>query len=260
MTQIGAEFKIHPSRLKVKNWELAVIAIVLTLFSMLGCATVPAKTALEMRSEQEPKLTLGPGDVIEIKFYYVPELNETQTVRPDGKIALQLIGEVEVQGKTPVEVREELVRFYTPQLKRPEVSVIVRSMANRRVYVGGHVNRPGLVDMPTRLTALEAILNAGGFDVRTAEVGNVVIIRHKDGKRYGCALDLRGALEGKEVQPFFLEPQDIVYVPRTKITQVNLWIDQYINRMIPRIGFTFKTPVGESTIGITPPTAVITSP
>ncbi len=248
------------SHLKARDWGLGVTAIVLILFPLLGCASVPAKTALEMRSEQEPKLTLGPGDVIEIKFYYVSELNETQTVRPDGKIALQLIGEIAAQGKTPAELRDELIRFYTPQLRRPEVTVLVRSFAKRRVYVGGHVNRPGLVDMPIRLTALEAILNAGGFDVRTAEAGNVVIIRHKDGKRYGCALDLRGALEGKEVQPFYLEPQDIVYVPRTKITQVNLWIDQYINRMIPRIGLAYQTPVGEGTIGIIPPTAVITSP
>ena len=87
-----------------------------------------------------------------------------------------------------------------------------------------------------------------------------ILFRHKDGKRYGCALDFRDALAGKEFLSFYLEPQDIVYVPRTKISQVNLWIDQYINQMIPRVGFTYSTPVGSATIGFTPPTTVVTQP
>jgi len=121
--------------------------------------------------------------------------------------------------------------------------------------------RPGLVDMPRQMTALEAIMQAGGFDYRRAEVSNVVIVRHKDGKRYGCALDFRDALAGKEVQLFYLEPQDIVYVPRNKISQVALWIDLHINQMIPRVGFTWSKFIGDGqTIGITPPTTVVTQP
>ena len=91
----------------------------LILFStLLGCATVqPAKTPMEMASEPEARLTLGPGDVLDIKFYYAPELNESQTVRPDGKITLQLIGEVAVKGKAPAELQEELVRAYTGAIK-----------------------------------------------------------------------------------------------------------------------------------------------
>lgn len=89
----------------------------------------------------------------------------------------------------------------------------------------------------------------------------MVIIRHKDGKRYGCALDFSDALKGKETQPFYLEPQDIVYVPRNKISQVNLWIDQYINQIIPRVGFSYMAPLGSgATIGISPPTTVVTAP
>ena len=234
----------------------------LILFStMLGCAGVPAKTPSEMATQPEPRLTLGPGDVLDVKFFYNPELNETQTVRPDGKIVLQLIGEVDVRGKAPSEVREELVKAYTGQLRIAEVAVIVRSFINRRVYVGGDVNRPGVIEMPRQITALDAIMMAGGFDYRRAETSNVVIIRHKDGKRYGCALDFRDALKGKEFQPFYLEPEDIIYVPRTVISQVNLWIDQYINQMIPRVGFTYSTVLGSgATIGFTPPTTVVTQP
>ena len=166
----------------------------------LGCAGTPARTPPQMASETVPaKLSLGPGDVLDFRFFYNPELNDTQTVRPDGKVTLQLIGDVDVNGKTPDQLRQELVKAYTGQLRRPEVVVIGKSFINRRVYVGGDVLRPGMVEMPRPITALEAIMMSGGFDYRRAEVSNVVIIRHKDGKRYGCALDLRDALKGKEV-------------------------------------------------------------
>ena len=243
------------------------IAIFMTfaLIPVSGCQTVqPAKTPQEMSSEiayaPEPKLTLGAGDVLDFKFFYNPELNDSQTVRFDGKITLQLIGEVMAQGKAPLELQEEISKLYASQLRRPEATVIVRSLANRRVYVGGFVRTPGLIEMKTRLTALEAIMQAGGFDMWRAEVKNVVIIRHKENQRYGCALDFSGELDGKATQPFYLEPLDIVYVPRTTINKVNLWIDQYINQIIPKVGFTYLTPVGTGTIGITPATTVYTQP
>ena len=245
-----------PRRHLLRLWKAVPLLL------LLGCQTVqPSRTPMELASQPPPKLTLAPGDVLDIKFYYAPELNESQAVRPDGIIFLQLIGEVDVRGKTPGELKEELVRAYSNQLRKPEVAVIVRSLSNRRVYVGGDVLRPGLIDIPHPITALEAIMQAGGFDYRRAEVSNVVIIRHKDGKRYGCALDFTGALSGKEFQPFFLEPQDIVYVPRNKISQVGLWIDLYINQVIPRVGLTYGKDIGGgATIGIVPPTTVVTQP
>jgi protein involved in polysaccharide export with SLBB domain len=103
--------------------------------------------------------------------------------------------------------------------------------------------------MPGRLTALEAILQAGGFNADTAEMSNVLIIRHLNGKRYGCALDLISALEGEEHQPFLLEPYDIVYVPQTTIAKINKWIDQHINRIIP-IGFNYTVRRGDTTLGL----------
>jgi hypothetical protein len=94
-------------------------------------------------------------------------------------------------------------------------------------------------------------MEAGGFDKWRAEIKNVVIIRHRDNQRYGCALDFSGELEGKATQPFYLEPLDIVYVPRTTITAVNLWIDQYINQIVPKVGFTYLAPLGSgATIGM----------
>lgn len=229
---------------------------------MASCTTMkPSKTPEELASwAQPPKVILGPGDVLDIKFFNVPEINESQTVRPDGMITLQLVGEVPVTGKTPSELHDELVRLYTPELKSTKLAVMVRSLANRRVYVGGFVNRPGLINIPHSMTALEAIMEAGGFDDRRARIGEVLVIRHKDGKRYAALLNFKDALRGEAFKSFMLEPQDIVYVPRTKITEIGLFVDQYITSMIPRLGLTILGTAGTTTIGISQPLTVFTPP
>jgi protein involved in polysaccharide export with SLBB domain len=232
---------------------IGVFGIAITI----GCqGTVPFMKPTETQPGRQPKFTLGAGDVLDFKFFYNPELNDTQTVRPDGKIMLQLIGEVSAHGKTPSELQEELVKLYTPELKRPMVAVIVRSLYERRVYVGGEVKTPGLIPIPGSLTAFEAIMQAGGFNPATANLSSVIIIRHKDGKRYGGKLDFTEVLKGKEGPSFFLEPRDIVYVPRTAIVEVNQWVDQYINKMIPRTGFAASYPMGAGTILLDTSTAL----
>ena len=171
---------------------------------------------------------------------------------PDGKIQLQLIGDVDVNGKTPNELREELLDFYRSHLKDPELAVIVRSTEQQRVYVGGQVNKPGVIEMPGQLTLLEAIMQGGGFDRETAELENVVVIRHKDNKRQGYSVNVKSMLEGNEVSPpFYLQPQDIIYVPQTEIVKLDQWINQYINTFVPNTaGFFYTVPIGEGTIGL----------
>jgi len=194
-------------------------------------------------------VALRSGDEIELKFYYTPELDITQTVRPDGKISLQLIGEIDVLGKGPSELREELLKLYIPHLKKPEIAVIVRSLLNRRVYVGGQVTTPGVIEMLGEIDVLEAIMEAGGFLLPEAEFRNVIVIRHKEGQRYAYSVNLEDSLKGKGSQPFYLQPRDIVYVPRTKITKVGQWVDQHINKLMPDIGFYFARTSGKTTVG-----------
>jgi polysaccharide biosynthesis/export protein len=216
------------------NLWLSFTATLFLFVLLTGCQTV--KPVVELAPpEPAPRLTLGPGDGIDIKFFHAPELNDSQTVRPDGKVALQLVGEVVVQGKTPDELRSELVRLYTPELKNPEVAVIVRSFSDRRVYVGGEVNKPGIIPMPGRLTALEAIIEAGGFRMETAKVKSVVVIRSREGKFQGSVIDFSGIPNGEVSPLFYLQPRDIVYVPETAIVKVDRWMDQYIYRILPML-------------------------
>lgn len=230
------------------------ILLVLFLAGLIGCQSSYEDQVEFYRKIDELKVTpapvvLRPGDEVEIKFYSTPELDEQQEVRPDGKISLQLLGDVLVDGKTPEEIRSELKDRYAERLQDPEIAVIVRDLVNRKIFVGGEVLDPGIIEMKGSITALEAIMEAGGFNMDTAEYENVVVIRHKEGRRYGCALNFDEALEGEVYDPFFLEPHDIVFVPQTTIVKVTTWIDQHINRIIP-LGFTLTEDRGDSTIGI----------
>lgn len=241
----------------VEKLRSLIVGVFLGSTLLLGCRSEPSYPlesgylrVSEMKAIIQPRVALLPGDVVEVKFFYTPDLDESQTVRPDGKITLQLIGEVEVEGKTPAELRDELLGLYAAHLKAPEIAVVVRSLHDRCVFVGGQVMTPGIVEMPGKMTVLEAIMRAGGFDLREAEIRNVVVIRHRNGQRYGYSMDLKPALMGNENQPFYLGPKDIVYVPRTEIAKVNQWIDQHINRIIPDTGLNFRRTMGNTTIGV----------
>jgi polysaccharide export outer membrane protein len=176
-------------------------------------------------------------DVVKLKFLYHPELNETQTVRPDGKISPQLLNDIEVAGLTPEKIKQELLALYADILKDPKITVIVET-ERRYVLVGGEVDIPPgqfpiMVPYVEGLTPMEAILQAGGFRKASANLSNVLIVRRIEDKQYLRTVDLRAAMRNAESSAFHLEPNDIVFVPRTKIDRANQWVDQYMNKLVP---------------------------
>lgn len=179
---------------------------------------------------------LQSGDELEIKFAYASRFDQIETVRPDGKIELQLLGEVVVCGKTPAGLRDELMRLYAAQLKHPQLVVIVKGFYERRVYVGGQVKTPGPVLMPGEMTALEAVMSAGGFIRETAEPGNVIVVRKIEGRMVGRLVDIKEALTARASNPFYLKPRDIVYVPEKRIVNADLWIQQHLWHLLPPLG------------------------
>ena len=174
------------------------------------------------------------GDQLDIKFYYNKDLNEQVTVRPDGRISLQLVKTVVAAGLTPEQLTDHLKKAYGAQLKNPEITVIVRSFGSQRVYVDGEVNKPGLVNLVDPTTALQSISQAGGLkdSARTDEV--ILIRRSADNKFTATMLNLEKALDGTDTkQDIVLMPLDIIYVPKSHIANVNVWVDQYIRKNIP---------------------------
>ncbi|MFB3926765.1 MAG: polysaccharide biosynthesis/export family protein [Syntrophales bacterium] len=221
--------------MKKKTVMLAVIALFL-----VSCGPAvkysSAPTLPEIRSPSYPvaQYTIQTGDVLDIKFYYNPELNEQITVRPDGRISLQLAPEVMAAGLTPSALSGILNEKYGTELREPKVTVIVRSFGTQKIHVGGEVNRPGLINLAAPMTIIQSLSEAGWLK-ETARTNEVVVIR-KDEKKKPLifTVDLDKALDGTDLsQNVLLMPYDIVYVPRSPIADVNLWVDQYIRRNIP---------------------------
>ena len=217
-----------------------------------GCAT-PSRFDFVTGSVSPPPgdtdCILAAGDDLDVKFYYAPELNESEAIRPDGRISLQLVGDVQASGLTPSALEKSLEDKYHGLIDKNEITVIARRLSHRVVYVGGAVQRPQEVPMPGNMTALAAIMGAGGEDPQTAAMGEVIVLREESGKYHGYALDLAGTLLGTNMEAFYLRPGDIVYVSRTRISDVDRWIAQHVNRLVPQFGFTVLHTSGNTTVG-----------
>lgn len=165
--------------------------------------------------------SIRPGDLLQITFAYAPELTCEQRVSPDGTIEMAHIGTINTTGKTPDQLRADLVAAYASQLRHPELTVTVKESLERRVYVGGEVGNPSYVPLTSNMTVLEAIMAAGGFDTTKADMSNVTVVRYKDGKQQAVKVNLTKVMQGEAVDAFYLQPRDIVYVPNKTI---NLYI------------------------------------
>jgi len=168
----------------------------------------PSKDAQQIASES---VILREGDVVDISFPGAPTLNTKQQIRTDGKIALSLVGEVTAAGKTPEMLQEELIKMYQPQLNTKQVVVSVETTVE--VYVVGAVLHPGPVTVDHRITALEAVMQAGGFDYTKANLRAVVVIRQEKDRTVRYTLNLKRVMAGSEGSPFYLKPSDVLYVP-----------------------------------------------
>lgn len=206
---------------------LALLAVLAPLI-LAGCATEP-----EMWRVSYPAGALIVGDEITVKFAPQNELDETLKVRRDGMVSLQMIGDLYVAGMTPDDLVVKLLDLYAEYLVDPEISVKLQTAAQRFVYVSGQVNTPGAVVLQGKLSALEAILRAGDFNRSTAEVTDVMIIRHVNGDRYTRIVNLKKALKDSKTEPFMLLPNDIVHVPMTRGSKVAQFISGRIDAFIP---------------------------
>jgi polysaccharide export outer membrane protein len=186
---------------------------------LAGCENVPSSemplpvSAAKPDASKSPEvLILREGDDLRIAFPGAPNLDTTQRVRPDGRITLAMVGEVVASGLTPSDLEKKLLDLYSTQLVSKEVSVTVIS-STFTVFVSGAVLRPGKVIADHPLSALEAVMEAGGFDGAKADMQSVRIVRTEDGVTKNYVVNLKAALEGGQSNIVYLKRSDIVYVP-----------------------------------------------
>ncbi len=185
-------------------------------------------------ADDENNYRIQPGDVLDIDFYLSPEFNDEPTVRPDGKITLRLVGEVQAKDRTPAALARDLDNAYARELNSPEVTVHVKSTPSRQVYVDGQVAHPGAFAIEPRMSAIQAVAEAGGVTEEAAPANTVLIRRDACGVPAGIKIDLATARSGTgpNQDPGVL-PGDIVYVPRSKIADVGLFVKQYVKNLLP---------------------------
>jgi len=219
---------------------IAILAAVtaLGLGSFASTAESQETPAALTYSDAEPEYRFFPGDEIELIVFSAPELNRNVTVGPDGRIVLPLIGAVRAADLSADELRDALVVAYSTQLRHPELSVMPRTYGSRQVFVGGEVARPGIYEMPANIDAFQAVALAGGF-LPSARRGDVLVLSRAHGETRVSEVDLSSrAMRAGFPDAQVLQRYDVVYVPRSPISQVNLFMQQYVRDALP-VQFSF---------------------
>lgn len=243
VTRIKVEWQVHEcNRLERESAVTPLLTATMLLLLVAGSvgltaeqrvSATPMPAAIAPAAVVPPPYRLSPGDVVDVKFAYNPELNDTVAVRPDGCISLQVIGDVRALRLTPMELAAHVNEAYAKHLRRPEVSVIVRELAAQKAYVGGEVMTPGVVDLRNGMTSLQAILQMGGVRP-SAKLENVVLMSYGGAERAEVRkLNLKRMLDGRDPDPV-LAAYDVIFVPRSGIAKIGLFVQQYVDSLVPR--------------------------
>jgi polysaccharide biosynthesis/export protein PslD len=197
----------------------------------------PQDMALLQSAANDPRgdYRVEPGDTLSISFPFQTEMNQQALVRPDGTITANLVGDVTVAGHTTGEIEELLRQKTSDHLRDPEVDVTVTTFAPKYVFVTGEVDKPGMIPYRDNLTPLQAVIDAGGF-TNSALVSSVILVRSAGSQKNFVSrrMDLTESVRsGAANDTLYLAPHDVVYVPRTRIADVNVWVDQHITQLFP---------------------------
>jgi polysaccharide export outer membrane protein len=172
-----------------------------------------AASARETRIVSEDRdYKIGPEDVLDISVWKNPELSRTVPVRPDGKISLPLVNDIQAAGLSPSRLREELTQRLSEYVPTPEVAVIVREVHSAKVAVVGAVRTPGRYDVRSPATVLELIALAQGFTDFAAR-DRIVVLRRAGRATTRIPFNYRSIADGSQQDNFLVQPGDIIVVP-----------------------------------------------
>jgi polysaccharide export outer membrane protein len=203
--------------------RFSVWIIILILFVSFGACsqtesvvrTEPTmKSAIQKDTQPPEEFIIGPEDVLDIVVWKETQLSTVATVRPDGKISLPLIGDIQAAGLTPVALQMDIAKRLREFKQSPEVSVIVQQVNSYNVYVIGEVIHPGKYRLNSPITVLQAISVAGGFTTFASQ--NIKVLRTEGRNPQQRIIKLRYkdlVSEGGITKNFMLRPGDTVIAP-----------------------------------------------
>ena len=212
---LAAGFAIVSSLLRGRSASgLFAACAMFAVFTSVACQNMnPSPAVPAEASAARPSGNLGAGDEITVSFSGAPELNTKQKIQANGKVSLPTVGDVNAAGRSITNFQSQLTSLYQPHLQDPTVVVALVS-ASSGVYVSGEVLNPSKVLLDRPMTALEAIMECGGFS-KFANPKQVIVIRTEGGKNRRYVLNLNDALSGADSTPFYVRPFDVIYVKQS---------------------------------------------
>ena len=176
---------------------------------------IPAMAADEAKkvATTDPNYVIGAEDVLDISVWKEPEVSRVVPVRPDGKISLPLLNDVQAAGLTPAQLTAQLTESLKKYVTDPQVTVIVKTINSQRFYILGEVLKPGAFAMLPGMTVLQALSSAGGF-TPFAKMKSIYVLREESGKKVKYPFNYKEAISGKNAQQdILLKPGDTIVVP-----------------------------------------------
>jgi polysaccharide export outer membrane protein len=158
---------------------------------------------------------IGSGDILQIQVWKEPEASvQSVVVRADGKIAVPFVKELTVSGLTPGQAEQLITTRLKPFYQDPEVSVIVREVHSKKIYLVGALKRPGILDMKYPMTVLQAVTEAGGL-TDFAKRKKIYVLRTENGKEFRFPFNYDSVLRGEMMeQNIWIMPNDMIVVPQ----------------------------------------------
>jgi polysaccharide biosynthesis/export protein len=178
-------------------------------------SAVPAMPddAVKKPATTDPNYVIGAQDVLDINVWKEPDVSRIVPVRPDGKISLPLLNDVQAAGLTPAQLAAQVTESLKKYVTNPQVTVIVATINSQRVYILGEVTRPGAFPLLPGMSVLQALSSAGGF-TQFAKVKSIFVRRVENGKESKYPFNYRDVINGKKPeQDILLKAGDTIVVP-----------------------------------------------
>ncbi len=187
----------------------------------LGAMLCQAGTHAQQVAERNPEYRVHASDVLEVKYRYTPEFDQTASVGPDGRVALTEAGTFVAAGLTVEQCKQRIAELSSARLVNPEVSVVLKEFDKPHVMVEGEVGTPGRVELRGDLSVLDAIAMAGGFK-STSSKSKVLLLRESEGEPGSTrVLNLKKVIaENKLEEAVALRPGDVIYVTQNNLSKV----------------------------------------
>lgn len=178
-----------------------------------GSSAARSQASASSPATTDAAYKIGAQDVLRIDVWKEPEISRSVPVRPDGKISLPLLNDVQAAGLTAMELANNIGEGLKKFITNPQVTVSVSEINSRRVYVTGEVTRPGAFPLLPNMTVLQGLTSAGGF-TQFARIKNIYVLRTEGGKQVKHPFNYKDVVNGKRAEDnIMLQASDTIVVP-----------------------------------------------